>query len=175
MKCSILLNLWRSTRTIWLRCRLIAVPLRSLTSHRLKKTREGAWVRKRLYKKKMVRRFLDLNPSMNYSQLCGTDCRRGIYQFDHNLDDDVYDSYPLYCLNRNNHIFLSVRGDLRIYHGALFSHGIFNYTMGGRNDIRKITNRRLRKLPFDAEGASNYAFCKKLCAPIPYNSHYTLV
>lgn len=109
-----------------------------------------AWVEKRNYKKKMVRCFLSINPDMDYSKLGGARCSPAIYLcFPDYNDGDFYDPKKTYSFNPHSRIYLSPRGDLRKYHGAV-SPCRGSYALGRKNkDVSRITNRRLRHLETD--------------------------
>ena len=80
-----------------------------------RKTRDNAWQRKRSYKKKLVRRFLSMNPSMDYSDFCGMKCSQAIYlHFPQNDNGEYVDHRTNYCINPYTKVFLSKRGDLMI-------------------------------------------------------------
>ena len=125
-----------------------------------------AWVKKRNYKKKMVRRFLSANPDMDFSAFRGTNCSSGIYlrYFDYN-NGDYYDPKMVYSFNIYTRVFLSPRGDLRKYRGDIFPIRM-SYALGARNkELSMVTNRRIRHQPIDEETSNNYAYCKKLYSP----------
>ena len=100
----------------------------TITHRQLRST--CSWIEKRNYKKKMVRRFLSINPDMDYSKLDGTTCGAAIYLcFPDYNDGDFYDPKMVYSFNPYSRVFLSPRGDLRKYHGAAsFCRG--SYTLG---------------------------------------------
>lgn len=79
-----------------------------------------AWIKKRNYKKKIVRRFLSINPDMDYSMLGDTRCSPAIYLcFPDYNNGNFYDPKMTYSFNPHNRIFLSPRGDLSKYHGTV--------------------------------------------------------
>lgn len=122
-----------------------------------------SWVRKRKHKKKMVRRFLTINPDMDYSKLHGMRCSPAIYLcFPTYNEGDFYDPKMTYSFNPYTRVFLSLRGDLRKYHGAAFPiRG--SYALGAKDkNAAKITNRRIRHLALDDNMSNNYSYCKKL-------------
>lgn len=126
-----------------------------------------SWVKKREHKKKMVRRFLTINPDMDYSKLCGMRCSPAIYLcFPSYNDGDYYDPKMTYSFNPYTRVFLSLRGDLRKYHGAAFPiRG--SYALGSKDkDAAKITNRRIRRHALDEDMSSSYSYCKKLYGPL---------
>lgn len=126
-----------------------------------------SWVKKRQFKKKMVRRFLTINPDMDYSELHGMRCSPAIYLcFPAYNDGDFYDPKITYSFNPYTRVFLSLRGDLRKYHGAAFPI-CGSYALGSKDiDAAKITNRRIRRHAFDEETSHSYSYCKKLYGPL---------
>lgn len=59
-----------------------------------------SWVKKRIYKKKLVRRFLTINPDMDYSKLHGMRCSPAIYLcFPDYNNGDFYDPKMTYSFN----------------------------------------------------------------------------
>ena len=144
-----------------------AEPGRQTAPGRKAPRRACSWVRKRRFKKKMVRRFLSINPDLDYSGLCGTDCRPGIWlRIPSYEDDGFYDPRMIYLFNTYTKVFLSPRGDLRKYHGDVFPDGS-SYALGRKDkDAAKITNRRIRRHANDAEPVGSYSFCRKLYGPL---------
>lgn len=129
--------------------------------------RVNSWVRKRNYKKKMIRRFLSINPDMDYSKFCGTSCSPAIYLCIPSFNDgDYYDPKMTYNFNPYEKIFLSPRGDLRKYHGAVYPvRG--SYALGHKDkDNAKITNRRIRHQEIDEEMINNHSYNKKVYGPL---------
>lgn len=126
-----------------------------------------SWVKKREYKKKLVRRFLTINPDMDYSKLYGMRCSPAIYLcFPSYNEGDYYDPKMTYSFNPYTRVFLSLRGDLRKYHGAAFPVRS-SYALGPKDrDAAKITNRRIRHHALDEETPRNYSCCKKLYGPL---------
>lgn len=126
-----------------------------------------SWVKKRKHKKKMVRRFLTINPDMDYSKLCGMRCSPAIYLcFPSYNEGEYYDPKMTYSFNPYTRVFLSLRGDLRKYHGVAFPiRG--SYALGSKDkDAAKITNRRIRRHALDEDMSSSYSYCKKLYGPL---------
>lgn len=126
-----------------------------------------SWVKKREYKKKLVCRFLSINPDMDYSKRYGTRCSPAIYLcFPTYNDGDFYDPKMTYSFNPYTRVFLSLRGDLRKYHGAAFPiRG--SYALGPKDkDAAKITNRRIRRHALDEDMSRSYSYYKKLYSPL---------
>lgn len=133
------------------------------------KTRNCAWIRNRSYKKKIVRRFLSMNPAMDYSTMKGIcHIHNGIYLnyacYNHD-DSSFYDPHVNYCLNPYSRIYLTHRGNLRMMHGDLFRIRT-SFALGYTKKVAiKCMNRRLRKTEF-TEGIPSYSFCKKYYCPM---------
>lgn len=129
-----------------------------------------SWIRKHKYKKKMVRRFLSINPDMEISKLNGMRCDPGIYLNTPYYEDGYYyDPRITYSFNPYTRIFLSRRGDLRKYHGAV-SYIQGSFALGSKEkDAVKLTNRRIRHHALDEEAINRYSSCKKLYAPMTDN------
>ena len=120
----------------------------------IRKSRENAWVRKRLHKKKMYRQFLSWNPRLDLSKVYGA-----------RVMNDRY------CFNPYTHTYRSACGDIRVYHGSI------EYCKCGcaistsktmYKDTGRITNRRIRKmrvLDEDKEPGSR-SYYKKMCGPL---------
>ena len=137
------------------------------TSEKKKARIVCSWVRKRKHKKKMVRRFQTINPDMDYSKLYGMRCSPAIYLcFPSYNEDGYYDPKMTYSFNPYTKVFLSLRGDLRKYHGAAFPiRG--SYALGSKDkEAAKITNRRIRRHALDENMSSSYSYCKKLYGPL---------
>lgn len=126
-----------------------------------------SWVKKRKHKKKMVRHFLTINPDMDYSKLYRMRCSPAIYLYSPSYNDgNYYDSKMTYCFNPYTRIFLSLRGDLRKYHGSAFSIRS-GYALESKDkDAAKITSRRIRQHALDEETARSYSYFKKLYGPL---------
>ena len=126
-----------------------------------------AWIEKRNHKKRIVRRFLSMNPSMDYSTLKDVSCQPAIYiNFPEFSEGKFYNPRMEYCFNPYNKIYLSRRGDLRKYHGAIsYYHG--GYALGHKSkDDSKITNRRIRHVDNIEDIPSQHSCCKKLYGPM---------
>ena len=126
-----------------------------------------SWVKKRKYKKKLIRRFLTINPDMDYTKLRGMRCSPAIYLcFPDYNNGDFYDPKMTYSFNPYTRVFLSLRGDLRKYHGAAFP-SRSSYALGPKDkDAAKITNRRIRRHSLDEDMSSSYSYCKKHYGPL---------
>lgn len=71
-----------------------------------------------------------------------------------------------YSFNPYTRVFLSLRGDLRKYHGAAFP-SRSSYALRPKDkDAAKITNRRIRRHSLDEDMSSRYSYCKKYYGPL---------
>ena len=127
--------------------------------------RENAWCRKRAYKKKLVRRFLSVNPALDITKLAGAKPTPGVYIAYPYVDESgkFYDWKHEYSFNPYEKIYLSARGDFRKYHGIVYDCWNGNYSLA-RKGKRKVkqANRRIRYRCVDEEGYSEkYSFYKK--------------
>lgn len=121
-----------------------------------------SWIEKRNYKKKLVRRFLSLNPAMDYSEIEGTFCKQGIYintaQYN---DDGYYDPGCQYNFNVYNRIYLTPHGFLRKYHGVI-SYERIGYALGCKDkSFSKKVNRKIRYRSIDDEKSCAESIYKK--------------
>ena len=117
----------------------------------------------------MVRRFLSMNPAMDYSAMKGLyHFNKGIYLNSacYDLDNaSFYDPHVNYCLNPYTRVYLTYRGDLRIMHGDIFRIGT-SFALGyTKKKAIKCMNRKLRKAEF-FDGIPSYSFCKKYYCPM---------
>ena len=128
--------------------------------------RPGSWVRKRNYRKKLVRRFLSMNPAYHFTEFRGIRPEPAVwlnrYTLHNGKDYDPmleYDINPYFC------IYVSPRGDLRKYRGVVsFDHG--QYALCNKNRMMsRITNRRLRRIPADQDLPSSFSACRKAYGP----------
>lgn len=133
---------------------------------RAEKHRINSWNRKRQYKKKLVRRFLSMNPAMDYSNMAGQNCAEAIYiNYPHVFNGEYHDHRLEYTLNPYTKIFLSPRGDLRVYHGNIsYIHG--SYTLANKDkNVQRITNKRIRKADMEDISTVDFSYCKKRYGP----------
>lgn len=133
---------------------------------RSEKLRPDSWSRKRMHKKKMVRRFLTMNPAMDFSNMAGQNCRQAIYIHSPRVFDGEYQDHRTeYALNPYTKVFLSPRGDLRVYHGNI-SYIRGSYTLANKDKtLQRVTNRRIRKAALEDVTATNFSYCKKCYGP----------
>ena len=132
----------------------------------IRRKREDAWSRKRSHKKKMVRRFLSMNPAMDYSEFGGTSRGNGIYVSDSGASDGKYrNARTQYCMNPYTKVYLSPRGDLRVYHGNV-SYIRGSFTLVKKDKMQqKLTNKRIRMERITEESGGSYSYKKKLFGP----------
>lgn len=133
---------------------------------RSEKQRLDPWSRKRKHKKKMVRRFLSMNPAMDYSNMFGQNCRQAIYiHYPRVFDGEYQDHRMEYALNPYTKVFLSPRGDLRVYHGNI-SYIRGSYTLANKDkSLQRVTNRRIRKASMEDIATTSFSYCKKCYGP----------
>ncbi len=133
----------------------------------------SSYVEKRLNKKKLVRRFLSMNPAMDFSINKGTDCiNADVLTNPEYKEDGFYDPWKNYNFNTYCNIFISRRGDLRVYHGTAkrYRSGIYIIETRDR-ESQKVTNRRIRHLLIDVDdsvSANSYAYFKKAMSSVCY-------
>lgn len=130
-----------------------------------RRERDSSWNRKRCYKKKLVRRFLSMNPSMDFSDSLGISGARAIYSYQYIEDGAYRNPRTMYCLNPYTHIYLSRSGCLRIYQGNIsYIQGSFTLTSNDRIHL-KLTNKRIRRASLDEERSPQFSYHKKLYSP----------
>ena len=117
-----------------------------------------SWVKKRRYKKKMVRRFLSINPDLDYSSSRGMRCCKGYYIHTSNDNIPRHD----YTFNRYTNIYLSRRGDLRKFNGKVVLEDKRLSLWKKDKSVEKLTNRRIRYNESNEEECRNHSYCKKL-------------
>lgn len=132
-----------------------------------------SYVEKRLHKKMLIRRFLSMNPAMDFSKIKGTDCINAIvHTTPEHTETDFYDPRKNYNFNTYYNIFLSRRGDLRIYHGTSkrYRSGIYIIETRDR-ESQKVINRRIRHLAIDDDDSvstNRYSYFKKALSSVCY-------
>lgn len=132
------------------------------------KQRDSAWVRNDRHKKRMRHCFLSINPAMNIDELGGMKCSEAIYLHWPTFEDGKFhDARMEYCLNPYEKIFLSKRGDLRVYHGNVFYHRSGSFTLVNKDPfVSKLTNKRIRNDAIsEEESPKHYSFYKKCYGP----------
>lgn len=132
------------------------------------KQRESAWVKNYRYKKKIRRKFLSVNPAMNIDELAGMKCSEAIYVNWPTFENGKFHDARLeYCINPYEKIFLSKRGDLRVYHGNIFYHRSGSFTLVNKDAyVAKLTNKRIRNDAIsEEESLKHYSFYKKCYGP----------
>lgn len=120
--------------------------LPSHTGHQCAHQRPTGWWRKRLYRKKLLRRFLNLNPALKPSEMCGTHPHRAVY-FCSFVDEPYYNPRHYYNINLFEKLYLSTSGDIRVCKKRIVHHGGHSCFLIGTNDVpdaKKFTNRRIR-------------------------------
>ena len=135
--------------------------------HSMKK-RECSWVRKREYKKKLVRRFLTINPDMVFSGKDGNYyCSAWIICSPAYYEGGFFDPKVDYSFNRYTHVYLSPRGDIRKWNGAVYD--VWNGCYFIDNSERwawRAFNRKIRYQPITEETNYTYPYYKKMYFPL---------
>ena len=128
------------------------------------KQRECSWVRKRSYKKRLVRRFLSVNPDKVYTKEDGNTYMHNCLYFCRPLwhEGDFHDPNVDYIFNPYSHVYLSPRGDIRKWNGTIYGGSTRAFFLGTKDSwASRITNRRIRHQPIEDVNHS-YSFYKKM-------------
>jgi len=133
-------------------------------SKTVKKNVRNSWISKRLYRKKVIRKFLLLNPSMKIKEIEPLNSVNNVIW----LDKDAFTNGKKYNINHVNHMFLNKRGHIEVFTGRLEwcpNGGCFGMEPKNKK-IGHITNRRIRYLRTDANSERmNYIYYKKNFSP----------
>lgn len=126
-----------------------------------KPKRENSWVRNRKHRKKMVRKFLSLNPAMQIDPSWNLSSTNGLF-----YDSGAGENGGIYNINHVTHVFLAAGGHLEVFRGVVkWGKSGLIFELGAKNkDLGKITNRRIRHMKVD-EGNIRYSTCKKCFSP----------
>ena len=130
-----------------------------------KKIRENSWVKKKRYRKKLMKKFLSVKPDMTPEECFPMEqTSNAIY-----LRPEASIDGRCYCLNHVNHLYMTPRGHIeqfrrRVewwYDGSLYGIESKDHNLG------KITNRRIRHEKIDMEDGEvlRYSTYKKKYAP----------
>ena len=106
--------------------------------------RPTGWWRKRIYRKKLIRRFLNHSPGMNLEEAPITRAGRGGYSYD--FKNTPFDPHSIYGINRYEKLYHSFRGDIRTCKRRIIGASTKGYHII-TNDIpaaKKYTNRSIR-------------------------------
>ena len=117
--------------------------------------RDCSWIRNRKHKKKLISRFLSLNPTMDYTHFYGCRPEEGWYF--------CTDSKGEYDINPFSHVYLSQRGDIRVLHGTILSFDKA-FFLSSRKEIKtraRATNRKIRHAKINEDMSLQYSFYKK--------------
>ena len=140
------------------------------TNRRSKKKNECSWVKKRNYKKKMVRRFLSVNPDRVYSKDDGDSYYVAyVLNVASWYDEEFYDPKEHYSFNPYSHVYLSPRGDIRKWNGKISGTLTCFLLDTSVKWARDITNRRIRHAPIGEESNYSYSWYKKMFSPLGRN------
>lgn len=142
------------------------VPEKPQSTIRHKKaSRNIGRVRRSKYKYKLLKRFLTIDPAMDYSKLKGTRCESAVnWHIKYWLDKDTKD-HMICEFNPYNKTFISKRGDVRRYYGKIeeVRKNRFNTNCKCRK-VKKLKHRKIRHFAVDADGGLSYAYVKMACA-----------
>lgn len=124
-------------------------------------SRPNAYLRNRKYKKKQLKKFLSLNPGMDFNNVEPLE----------RTYNAIYISSPkeTYSINHANHLFLSKRGNIEQYRGWVLWTCDGGYVVLTNKDhsMGKITNRRIRYEDVcDDDIATLYSIYKKRYSPV---------
>lgn len=103
--------------------------------------RENSWLRKRKFKKRMVRQFLSVDPTSSIDRESGNRASRGIYLASEKITVN-------YWINVYTRTYVSLRGDVRHVARAISPAqpvGFSVYKLSGFT--RRRGNRMIRRLP----------------------------
>lgn len=131
--------------------------------------KDNSWAKKHNHKGKMRRRFLPMNPAMDMKQLPGMKCSQAIYtNFMPFYEGKFHDARMEYCINPYERIFLSQRGDLRVYHGIISCHRSNCFSLANKDTyVARLTNRRLRRERIsDDEASAHSSYYRKRYSPL---------
>lgn len=136
----------------------------SHASHQHTHQRSTGWWRKRLYRKKLLRRFLRLNPALKPSEMCGTHPHRAVYIC--SFKDAQYNPRHIYNINLYEKLYISPSGDIRLCKKRIVHHGGYDCYLIGVNDVpdaKNFTNRRIRSkmIREDDYASRSHALYKK--------------
>lgn len=97
-------------------------------------------------------------------------CASAIYLcYPYVVDGAYQDPQIEYCINPYTKVFLSRRGDLRIYRGNI-SYINGNFALANKDrSIQRTTNKRIRKEAENEERSQTYSYYKKSLGPKQYS------
>lgn len=127
------------------------------------KARDNSWVKKRSYRKKMVRNFLSLKPSMKIEDLHPLYSKNAIY-----INNHISTDGGAYNINHVSHLYITPRGHLQKFRGVLeWGHDGVVFGVGCKDrNISRITNRRIQRMKSEIDMSMKYSYYKKTFAPI---------
>lgn len=130
-----------------------------------KRNRENSWIRKKRYRKKLIKRFLSVKPDMTSEECYPMESTGNVVY----LNPEAAINGGCYCLNHVNHLYMTRRGFTEQFRGRVeWWYGGTIYGIERKNhDIGKITNRRIRHEKIDVENGEvlRYSTYKKKYAP----------
>lgn len=103
------------------------------------------WWRKRMYRKKLIRRFLGQSPSLKIADMPGSRERCGVYvSF---FRDNQYDPRKRYNINLHEMLRISPAGDIRVCKKKVVHsprHRVYGISSSDIPFAKEFTNRRIR-------------------------------
>ena len=119
------------------------------------RVRENSWVRKRLHKKKMFRKFLSANTAMTKDTWDTACTLRGVW------GTELSTNGGCYFINPYTHVYMKHSGQLVQYSGIMEKIGDFISFEKKDRTKSSITNRRIRHLPVSDDNCMRYSYYKK--------------
>lgn len=134
------------------------------TVHQNSHRRLSGWYRKRMYRKKLIRRFLSCNPALNIAETPGTRARNAVVLCD--FRDEPFNPRHDYSINLYEKLYISLAGDIRVCKKRIVHHGdcrLFGIFPSEIPDAKHYTNRRIRSktTKMDDSIPSSPAYYKK--------------
>ena len=129
------------------------------TQRRLEeKQRPCAWVRKHEHKKRMRRKYMLMHHQGDSQGEKGMQLRDAIY-----CAWDITDWRTHGYVNYHQHLYLSARGDIRVYHGSItaYPHIYTPVPTYSRKYHAVQANRRIRHIKDVEESTVSYSWLKK--------------
>lgn len=129
-----------------------------------KSARDCSWVKKRHYKKKLIRRFLTIDPAQDFSKVIGTRCEAAVFWEIKKWEDK--NSSRVSPFNPYTKTFKSPRGDIRVYHGKIEDINKNHFNTNRKNRcVKHLKHKRIRSFKVDEDGGLSYGYVKKVCTP----------
>lgn len=113
--------------------------------HQNSHPRLSGWYRKRLYRKKLIRRFLSANPALNISEMPGASMKRASVSCD--FKGGPFNPRHDYSINLHEKLYIATGGEIRASKKRIVHHGgwkLFGISANTIPDAKKYTNSRIR-------------------------------